>query len=60
MLSSEIAGAPGAVPIGKASRKRVAVASERTRRIKLDRSDYVLRGISYTTITIFVLFCRSS
>ncbi len=27
------------------------------RPIKLDRSDYVLRGISYVTITLFALFC---
>jgi putative aldouronate transport system permease protein len=30
---------------------------ERPRRIKLDRGDYVLRGISYVTVSLFALFC---
>ncbi|GAA2972270.1 multiple sugar transport system permease protein/putative aldouronate transport system permease protein [Microbacterium terrae] len=31
--------------------------SNRARPVKLDRSDYVLRGISYVFITMFALFC---
>jgi putative aldouronate transport system permease protein len=31
--------------------------SLRSRRVKLDRSDYLLRGISYLAISLFSLFC---
>ncbi len=63
MHSSDIAEAPPAqaAPVAKASskasRKRETVAAERTRRIKLDRSDRVIRGISYTAISIFTICC---
>ena len=33
------------------------IAAKPSRRIKLDRSDMVLRGISYLTVSLFALFC---
>ncbi|GAB3167816.1 carbohydrate ABC transporter permease [Myceligenerans halotolerans] len=33
------------------------VATKRPRKVRLDRSDYVLRGISYLTVTTFAVFC---
>ena len=59
MHSSDIAGVPvtGAATLSKSARRREATTAARTRRIKLDRSDYVIRGISYTTISIFTVMC---
>lgn len=48
MRSSDL-NDPAAVGIGAGPAKPKA--------IKLDRSDYVLRGISYVSITLFSLFC---
>lgn len=56
MLSSEFAGVAATDSVAKASRKRAASA-ENARRIKLDRSDYAIRGVSYVTISLFALFC---
>jgi putative aldouronate transport system permease protein len=33
------------------------VAVKRPRKVRLDKSDYMLRGISYFTVTLFTLFC---
>lgn len=33
------------------------VAVKRPRKVRLDKSDYVLRGISYFTVTLFTVFC---
>ncbi|WP_419703543.1 carbohydrate ABC transporter permease [Promicromonospora sp. NFX87] len=33
------------------------VAVKRPRKVRLDKSDYMLRGISYLTVTLFTLFC---
>ncbi|MGI5190307.1 carbohydrate ABC transporter permease [Promicromonospora sp. CA-289599] len=33
------------------------VAVKRPRKVRLDKSDYVLRGISYVTVTLFTVFC---
>ncbi|MFD6141655.1 carbohydrate ABC transporter permease [Promicromonospora sp. NPDC060271] len=33
------------------------VAVKRPRKVRLDKSDYLLRGISYFTVTLFTLFC---
>lgn len=33
------------------------VAAKRPRKVRLDKSDYVLRGISYFTVTLFTVFC---
>ena len=57
MLSSDLAGVAVPEPVGKTARKPRAIDEERTRRIKLDRSDYVIRGVSYASISLFVLFC---
>jgi multiple sugar transport system permease protein/putative aldouronate transport system permease protein len=59
MLSSDISEAAVAQPIATSPRKeKAAVAkAERVTRIKLDRSDWIIRGISYSAITIFTLFC---
>ncbi|QEO14215.1 carbohydrate ABC transporter permease [Agromyces intestinalis] len=38
-------------------RKRRAAVANPPRAIRLDRSDLVLRAISYTSITLFALFC---
>lgn len=56
MHSSETAtGATRAIVLP--ARKRGLFERERTRPIKLDASDRWLRGISYTTISLFTLFC---
>jgi putative aldouronate transport system permease protein len=59
MLSSDFSDAAVAAPIATTSRKTKAKAetAERATRIKLDRSDWIIRGISYTAISIFVVFC---
>jgi multiple sugar transport system permease protein/putative aldouronate transport system permease protein len=36
---------------------RYVVAAKQPRKVRLDRSDYVLRGISYVTVTAFATFC---
>jgi putative aldouronate transport system permease protein len=58
MHSSETTTAPGAVDmvtlVESENRPR---ASGRPRTIKLGASDYVLRGISYASVSLFALFC---
>jgi multiple sugar transport system permease protein/putative aldouronate transport system permease protein len=43
--------------ITTAEGKRLGLKPKPARRIKLERSDMVLRGISYVTVSLFALFC---
>ncbi|RSM63918.1 sugar ABC transporter permease [Actinoplanes sp. ATCC 53533] len=46
--------------IGKTERKDAVPASgvvAKPRKVRPDRSDYALRGISYTVVTVFTIFC---
>jgi putative aldouronate transport system permease protein len=42
--------------IGKTAKKGGGVVAK-PRKVRADKSDYVLRGVSYTVVTIFALFC---
>jgi putative aldouronate transport system permease protein len=42
--------------IGKTAKKGGVVVAK-PRKVRADKSDYVLRGVSYTVVTIFALFC---